>query len=322
MKNTTVRLMAETAVAAALCSLLLIITMYVPFLTALGVLVCGTPLMYMACKRGIVPSTWALLISFIVVFILTGNLLSALITILSYAIPGFAFGIAVSKKPRTSVFVLATSIAVLAGFLVELAIINGGGDGILNIMNELTAQISGAIQETLGTFNEKLPENLPVIINQLLDDSIKMFMRFLPAVFIIAALGYGYAVSMFGVYFLRRMRVCDVPYRSFSEIRAPRFISSMIFVFYIISVLGNSETIFIAAIDNIILISAAILGVCGLSTIDYYFRKKIPSGMARFFIYVAAFGFAFTIMTFIVTVLPLIGYIDSKGLMRRELEEK
>lgn len=320
MKNTKIRLITDTAIGAALCSLLLIITMYVPFIRVFGVLVCGTPFMYLACKRGVVSTITALLIALITVTILTGNLLTSILLVVSYALPGFAFSIAVSKKMSTSALVLITSGAVLLGFLIELVIMSG--DGIRNFMNEMMLQMSQTVEDTLSSLTEGAPENLPSLINKMLSESVEVFMRFLPAVFIITAFGYGYITSAFGAYFLKRMQICDIKFRKFYEIRAPKFISNMIFIFYIVSLIGDSRSTFIMAIDNIVLVSAAILGFCGLSVIDYYFRRKIEAGVARFVIYIAGFVLLSAIMPFAVTLLPMVGYIDSKGIMRRELEEK
>ncbi len=320
MKTSKVRLITDTAIGAALCSLLLVMVMYVPFIRVLGVFICGAPLMYLSCKRGIISSVVSVLIALVAIIILTGDILTSALLVLSYAFPGLAFGIAASKKTDTATMVLASAAAVMAGFILELVIINAD-DGMRNILNEIMHQFSQSIENSVASINQNLPEDLPFLINRLLNEFVETFMRFLPSLFIVTALFYGYVISAFGVCLLRRINVADIPFKKFSQVRAPGFVCNIAIILYLVSIIGNSENMFIAAVSNLVVISAAILGFCGLSTIDYYFKRKIKAGVARFIIYIAAFTFLLTIAPFVIGFLPMVGYIDSKGIMRKELEE-
>ena len=62
---------------------------------------------------------------------------------------------------------------------------------------------------------------------------------------------------------------------------------------------------------NVVLILYTILGVCGLSFIDYKFKPRVKSAVLRMVIYGAVFLLGSALVSVISNVLIIIGILDS-----------
>lgn len=308
-------MLADTAVGAALCALFLIMVTYVPLFSPFALFITGTPLMYLVCKRGIVSGISALVCAMFVTFFITGNVLSAALMAVVYALPGLAFGIVSAKNRKFSVSLTVVTAAVLLGLMLELVMINGGGDGIRSMITESTDSIehmlSKAIPDTPETAN--ITSSISVIMNQIVD----IFMLYLPAIVIMGATVYAYAISAFGVFFLKRMRVKSVHYKPFYMLHAPRGMCIAAILLFIVCRISDSEEIYMAALKNLSIVLTVAVGVCGFSFVDNAFRRGIPSGYVRAVIYASAWFVGFMLMSLVMNIFVILGFIDGFADFRR-----
>ncbi len=313
MKNTKVKAITDTAVSAALCVLFMVIATYVPLLSLPVSFAIGVPLMYTAVKWDWKFSIMAFICAAIVSVFIIGNLVSVLLLMLTYALPGLVFGICSSKKVRFSVSLALSALAVLAGLLIELMIINGSGDGISNLINSITENMGNTLKAAAARTNMLPPDDVEVFVSEAMAQTAQLFMLSLPTILIVPSVVYAYILVMLGIYIIKRTGGYTIPYTKFYMISAPKSMCIITFILLLIIQLGGLEGIYSAALQNLYNISALAISLSGLSAIDYSLRKKIPSGLARTIIYIAVFFAGFMFISFIMTVLIVIGYMDGLG---------
>ncbi len=316
MKNTKVRVVADAAMGAALCTLLYVISIYVPFISPFASFVCSAPLMYLACKRGSFAAISAFAVSTAALFIITGNILSAVLYATAYALPGMVFGICAAHNRKFYVTVAATAAAVLVGTMLELIIINGGGDGLKSMMEQITSAMGETMNNVLSA--GELPEGIDAqrLVSQMLTSAVDTFMLLLPAIIIISSVIFAYAISMFGVFFLNRLRVKKISYVKFSMMKAPRSLCFTTAVLFLLCRLWGDGGVMLAASQNLLIVLEGAIAVCGFSFIDWAFARKISSGYIRALIYCAIFFMGFIFVPLIINILIFIGYIDGFGHFR------
>ena len=142
-----VKVIAETAVGAALVVLFILIASYVPFFAGIGAIVSGIPLAYLCIKNGYISGICGAVVAFLISFALTGNILSVGITFLSYTLLGLSFGIAISKNVGFYSAVFITSFVALLGVIIDFMLVVGGVDGINSMLDLYFAEVQTAINE-------------------------------------------------------------------------------------------------------------------------------------------------------------------------------
>lgn len=310
MKNSKVKSITDSAVSAALCTLFIIIATYVPFLSVPVSFAVSVPLMYIALRHGINHSIMACLCAAFVSFFIIGDALSVTLLTLTYAVPGLVFGICSSKKMRFPLSIALSALSVLISFVIELMIINGGGDGIANLINSITQTMGETLKSSVAQTQMIPPGDAEVFISEMMTQTANLFLLSLPTIIIATSVIYAYIVSMVGIFFMKRLRVASVSYTKFYMICAPRSMCIITFILLLIIQLGGIEGTFGAALQNLYSLSVFYIAICGLSAIDYSLKKKIPRGILRAIIYIAVFLVGSVLSSFMITVLTVIGYLD------------
>lgn len=310
MKNTNVRIIADAAMGAALCTLLYVISLYVPLISPFAAFICSAPLMYLACKRGTIAAISALVVSTAALFIITGNMLTSLLFACAYALPGMVFGIMAAHNKRFYLTVAATAFSVLVGTMLELIVMNGSGDGIRNMLAQVTSGMENTLNQVLSASD--LPEGLDItrVVPQMLTSVIDMFMLFLPALVIISSVIFAYAISVFGIFLLKRLRVKKISYVKFSMMKAPRSLCYAVTILFLVCRLSDDGGIISAALQNMLIILGGALSVCGFSFIDWVLGKKITSGYIRAIIYCSVIIVGFFLSPLIINTLMFLGFLD------------
>ena len=310
MRNTKVKAMAEGAVAAALCTLLNIISMYVPVLSLFTTFLCGFPLMIVFCRWGAMVGFTSMVCSYAVTFIMTGNVLSPLLLMFLYALPTAMFGLMINKKQKFSNAVFVTALFVLIGFVTQLVILNGGGSGIEAQLSAMSEEIGSSI----GSIFSQNPALENSDINRLISEAMTMtvntLMLYLPAISIIFSAVLGYVISAFSVFLLKRLKIKNVQYVAFNRIKAPNgTIAVFILSFLLIHAYDNGGII-ISAIKNLSVIATTAVAISGFSFVDYMLSLKFISGYIRAAIYAAFWFVGFMMISIIFELFILLGIFD------------
>lgn len=312
MKNTKVKAITDTAVAAALCVLFIVIVTYVPFLSLPVSFAVGIPLMCIAVKWNWKFSIMACLCAAILSVFIIGNILSVALITLTYALPGLVFGICASRKTKFSFSIAFSAFTVLLGLIIELMLINGSGDGIANMINSITENMSETMKSAIAQSKALPLDDAQAFVSETMSRVADLFMLSLPTIIITASVIYAYIISMIGIYFMKRLRVASIPYTKFHMIAAPRSMCIITFVLLLIIQLGGIDGIYSAALQNLYNLSILFISLCGLSAIDYSLKSKVSSGIIRAIIYIAFFA-VFMFSAFTMTVLTVIGFMDGLG---------
>lgn len=320
MKNTKVRALTDTAVAAAICTLLVIIIIYIPLLTTPLALASGIPLMYICFKHnwryGVISGVCTSLVS----FILTGNIITLVLIMLTYVIPGLIFGICSSKGIKFMAAVFVSALSAMLGFVLELAIINGGGNGIDDALAQIAETMTQSMNTTFSQVGVPLEGDTKLMIDTAVKQAMYSIRLYIPSMIIILAVVYAYIVSALGVFILNRIRVKTPGYTKFYMIRAPKSMCVITIILFVVCNVSQSTSLIMSGMQNLLFISAGIMGVCGLSAVDFKLHKKIKSGYIRAIIYGAIFFGTFMFASILFMFLIVIGLTD--GIFERRSIKK
>ncbi len=320
MKNTRVRAIADTAVASAIGALFIIIMVYVAPLATLMPFTIGIPTVYIACKWDWRFACLCAVCSALSAFILIGDILSLGLIMLIYALPSLAFGICISKEIKPLGAVAASALTAVVGLVAELMLLNGDGNGILNLIKGITDNM----EQTLGAAVSQagvLPESdTAVVISEMLENTVDMFMLYLPSFVIIGAAVYSYCSSAFSLFILKRVGLKNLPTMKFYMLQASKSMCIVTVVLFIMCTGNTSNGVYMAALQNLLFILTSAIAVCGLAAIDYKLKNSIRSGYVRAIIYIAVFFTGFAFASVITSVLTVVGFVDRmRGI--REVEK-
>ena len=316
MKNTRVRAIADTAVASAIGALFIIIMVYVAPLATLMPFIIGMPIVYIACKWDWRFACLCAVCSALSAFVLIGDILSLGLIILIYALPSLAFGICISKEIKTFGAVAVSAIIAVIGLVVELMLLNGDGDGILNLIKGITDNMEQTLNATISQAGALIDSDVAVVISEMLDKTVDMFMLYLPSFVIIGAVVYSYCSSAFSVFVLKRVGLKNLPNMKFYMLKAPRAMCIVTVVLFILCLGNTSNGVYMASLQNLLFILTSAITVCGLASIDYKLRRGIKSGYVRAIIYIAVFFWGFAFASIITSVLTVVGFADGMRGMR------
>ncbi len=310
MRNTKVRALAETAVASALCSLLGIISMYVPPLSLPCSFLCGLPLMYVACRHGWIYGILSAVFATLCAGGLTAGFISAAMLMLSYGLPAMVFGICANRDYKFSTSLIAASVLTLAGMLIQLIMINGSGDGIEIMFTQSAESMTSMIYEMVP--KELLPAdiNITAIMAEVVSETVNTIIYYMPAIMIIMSVATAYLIIMLGIFLLSKFKIKQVEYTRFNMIKMPKITVVMIVLAFLAADLFDTDNIYVAALSNIMIVSIAAVGVSGFSYIDYMVSQKIKSGYIRAMIYAGIWLTGFMFVPFIAELSFILGVFD------------
>ncbi len=306
-----VKVIAETAVGAALVVLFVLIASYIPFFAGIGAIISGIPLVYLSVKNGYASGICGAVVAFVISFALTGNLLSVGIIFLSYTLLGLAFGIAISKNIGFYSAVMIAGVVALIGVIVDIVLVVGGTDGINSMLDIYFKEVQTALNEVYSIKGISADADVTKLISdatQIVRAGIKFY---LPSILIIVAYIYAYIVSFVSAFILKRLKIKTIDRTPFNMLRAPGIVCGMTVVLFILSFIVGGEGVFFAAIKNVLLISEIIIGICGFAFVDYKFSKVLNVTFIRILIYLGVFSFLSILVPFIADIMVLIGFLTS-----------
>lgn len=315
MKKTKVQALAYGAVCTALTVLLSIMSLYVPFLSVPMIFFAGVPLMYVSIGCGSRMASLSAVVSILILFILTGNFLSAVFTGISNILPGVAAGYCLGHRREFKQTVFATSAFVMLGLFAELAWINasGGGNGLENLITGSIDNARTIVFSVLDGASELKGTDVTVIA-EVLDEALGtakgLIMLYMPSLLIGISAVIGYLITAIGIFMLSRLGVKNLGYTPFWAIDASRMMCFAAAALYLFSSFSNGTEVLSAGVKNLTALMLAYICVCGMSYVDFSVKKRIKSGYLRTLIYAGVFVFGYFLSGFVMYILTILGMID------------
>lgn len=326
MKNENTRGIREGAMMVALTVVFMLLNKYVPLFSVVGTFLMGIPMAALAVRNGFKVIVPAVIAAFLVAVLVDGGVLAAVSTMLLSVIPGAVAGYMLGKKKPFFGALLGTSLAVCFGWIFELLVLElFVGSGIDQIISETIEQtkavMSSAIQSVGSAMSEKTGMTPEAFADTLFNTIAYMFRLYIPTMVVLSSLFSGYIVLRLSAFFINRTKLAAVKSVAFSEMKAPRSVSAVAVILYIIYMFTEPMTAVWSVIANMVFILYAVLACCGLSFLDYKLKTKIKAAPLRFLIYGAVMLFGGFLMGLIFNALIITGILDS-GRNFRGLEEK
>lgn len=316
MNKNRSKALREGAMMVALTIAIVLATQYIPLFSLIGTFACGIPMSALASRNGFKVTIPAILAVALLSILVTGNIFSGISLMLLSVIPGAVAGYGLGKKYSFFKVLFACCIAVCIGWIFELLVAKLFlGEGIEELLSSAMAQMRGMMESMVVTMTENglvgaeaTPDKL---IGEIMSATEQMTRLYLPSFIIISSMVSGYIIIRLCGFVINRAKLADIGIVTFSEIKAPASMGTAAILFYIVSMFADTSSIFGAVLTNIIFVLYTIIGVCGLSFLDFKLKAKIKSAALRTAIYILVFFLGSAFLPIISTVLIAIGIFDS-----------
>ncbi len=317
--NSRIAAICEGAMMTALSVLFLLIVRFVPVFWILALVAASTPTAALTIRRGLGISVVSVIAAVLVLFILTGDPLSSILSSAFYILPGLAIGYTLKRGCKFYTVLFSACITVALGLALDMMIINfaASGNGIEQMLQETVNIFKTAFNDALANVDIKEAEELSNSINQLIDQIPSIIKWYLPSFIIIASLVISYATLMFSIFILKRLKIFKGEALPFSMIKVPK---SMCFITLVLALITNfslDKGVLSAVFDNMVSIMYFVIGVSGFSFLDFLIKKKVKSGGIRFIIYLVAFFIGYIFIGVIMYALVIVGLIDGVRNIRK-----
>ncbi len=316
MKNQNTKGLREGAMAVALTAVLMLLTRFMPLFSFVGTFVCGIPLAVFAARNNLKTILLTLVAAFAVAVLICGGLISAATLVLMSCVPGAIAGYMMGGRKPFFMTLFATCLAVCIGWIFELIILEKVmGNGIAEMLSETLTQTKAMLSGIFDAMGDKVSGQSDVSPAQVLDTLIsatEAVMRlYFPSFIVASSMITGYIIIRISGFVIKRTKLANVETVDFSHLKAPRSMSVAALLFYTVYIFTSSESAVFPMIANVVFILYMLLGICGLSLVDFKLKAKIKSAILRFAIYILIFMFGGIFVSIISTVLIFIGIMDA-----------
>lgn len=318
MRNSSARLIADCALGVALSAVLMLISAYVPFLSFISLLACGSPMVYIVFKHNAYAGILAALCTLPVAFIALGDIVGTIMLMLLYIVPSLVFAVSRKKLGDGGFYttLILTAAACTVAYIVMLAITKGDGGGIQDYIASSGENMRSAMEKAIPGAEIEQAE-IKNALSSAVTMAVEMVMRYLPSIVIGVSGVTAYMLIMFNVFLMRRLRVAEIHYPGFFELKLLRSTCFVLIIFYIIDIFADDKSMFSAIFDNMTALLTVGFAICGLSFVDFHFRRRLRSGYLRAVVYIVIGIVGFMLVPFIYEVLVFIGFFDGLRDMRR-----
>jgi uncharacterized protein YybS (DUF2232 family) len=311
-----VRKLTEGAILLAAFAVLLLLTIYVPFLGMIVNLFLAVPFMLFAAKNDgksiVVFIIASLLLSFIV-----GTIMSLPLT-LAYGTTGVVIGYLIQKQKNMGVLFITGSLV----FLVNLIIIYVASIVLFKVdmiteMIEMMRESLNVSADLLKNFGDT--QNTEKMLEQF-NNGLNLIKTLIPTLFVISSLLIVFIMQLISFPIIKRFGVKVEKWKNFKEISLPKSLLYYFLLTLIVSMLVNPEegTFMYMAIINLTYILQFMMILQGYTFIFYFFDKK---GLSKAIsITIAIVSFIIPIFLYIVGILGIIdlGFDLRKGFNKKE----
>jgi uncharacterized protein YybS (DUF2232 family) len=311
-----VRKLTEGAILLAAFAVLLLLTIYVPFLGMIVNLFLAVPFMLFASKNDgksiVVFIVASLLLSFIV-----GTIMSLPLT-LAYGTTGVVIGYLIQKQKNMGVLFITGSLV----FLVNLIIIYVASIVLFKV--DMITEMIEMMRESLNVSADLLKnfgntQDSEKVLEQF-NNGLNLIKTLIPTLFVLSSFLIVFIMQLISFPIIKRFGVRVEKWKSFKEISLPKSILYYFLLTLLVNMLMNPEegSFWYMAIINLTYILQFLMILQGYTFIFYYFDKKGFSKAIS--ITLAIVSFLIPIFLYIVGILGIIdlGFDLRKGFNKKE----
>jgi uncharacterized protein YybS (DUF2232 family) len=311
-----VRKLTEGAILLATFAVLLLLTIYVPFLGMIVNLFLAVPFMLFAAKNdgksNLVFIVASLLLSFIV-----GTIMSLPLT-LAYGTTGVVIGYLIQKQKNMGVLFITGSLV----FLVNLIILYVASIVLFKV--DMITEMVEMMRESLNVSADLLknfgnPQDSEKVLEQF-NNGLNLIKTLIPTLFVVSSFFIVFIMQLISFPIIKRFGVKVEKWKSFKEISLPKSLLYYFLLTLLVNMLMNPEegTFWYMAIINMTYILQFLMILQGYTFIFYYFDKKGFSKAIS--ITIAIVSFLIPIFLYIVGILGIIdlGFDLRKGFNKKE----
>jgi uncharacterized protein YybS (DUF2232 family) len=310
-----VRKLTEGAILLAAFAVLLLLTIYVPFLGMIVNLFLAVPFMLFAAKNDgksiVVFIIASLLLSFIV-----GTIMSLPLT-LAYGTTGVVIGYLIQKQKNMGVLFISGSLVFLVNLiLIYVASIVFFKVDMITEMIEMMRESLNVSADLLKNFGNT--QESEKVLEQF-NNGLNLIKTLIPTLFVLSSFFIVFIMQLISFPIIKRFGVKVEKWKSFKEISLPKSLLYYFLLTLLVSMLINPEegTFWYMAIINMTYILQFLMILQGYTFIFYYFDKKgYSKGIS---ITIAIVSFLIPIFLYIVGIL---GIIDLGFDLRKSFNKK
>jgi uncharacterized protein YybS (DUF2232 family) len=311
-----VRKLTEGAILLAAFAVLLLLTIYVPFLGMIVNLFLAVPFMLFAAKNDgksiVVFIIASLLLSFIV-----GTIMSLPLT-LAYGTTGVVIGYLIQKQKNMGVLFITGSLVFLVNLIFTyVASIMFFKVDMITKMIEMMRRSLNVSADILNNFGNT--QDTEKVLEQF-NNGLNLIQTLIPTLFVLSSFFIVFIMQLTSFPIIKRFGVKVEKWKSFKEISLPKSILYYFLLTLLISMFMKPEegTFWYMAIINMTYILQFLIILQGYTFIFYYFDKKGFSKAIS--ITIAIVAFLIPIFLYIIGILGIIdlGFDLRKGFNKKE----
>jgi uncharacterized protein YybS (DUF2232 family) len=313
LKNT--KRLTEAAVLLAVFAVLLLISLYLPFLSIISIWFLPLPFIYIAWKNDW-KTTLIFFIASIIISLIVGSLLAIPLTIL-YGTTGITLGYLVQRKKSRLFITIAATLVILANVLIQY-----GASVILfdiNYLKETITIMEKSFDSSLELLDSMGKENEAKIFKEQFENMIAAMKLLLPSLLVISAFIIAYLLQIINFSLLKRFGIHLGKWKPFRELSLPRSIIWYYLATAILTLILKPEagSYLHTALWNLAYILQILLVVQGLAFVYFFsYIKALPKAIP---IIVTVLLFIAPLVLYIIRIL---GIIDLGFDLRKRLYKK
>ena len=270
-----------------------------------GFIIAGVCLSVLVACGGFIP---AAISSAVALLICSGVSAGSIVEfLLGGIVPGIAIGLGYIKRLRLPQAMIAPSLS-FCGMWAYMFVFYKKTTGN-NMFEDATSLIVESFKQSLTALpaENALPENFTKELISVFETGMDVFQLIVPSLVILFSCILSFAVIMISKKLVFRH---GGPIVSFSKLYVP---SSAIAVTFICGILFFTiKTPFKFFLGNVLILMLCFYFLCGFSTVDFFFRRKLPRTAIRILIYILGFMFlGLIIPQFVYTFIFMVGALDS-----------
>jgi uncharacterized protein YybS (DUF2232 family) len=313
VKNT--QRLTEGAVLLAIFAVLLLITLYVPFLGIISIFFLALPFIYFAWKNDFKGIT-VFLIASIMISLIVGSFLSIPMTLL-FGTTGIALGFLVQKNKSRTTILLVASLVFLVNMLVQYGVAVAFFQ--FNFITEAATMLEKSLDSSFQVLDSFGRGDEVEKLKKQFDTMMMMFETLMPSMFVMSSFIFVYLLQLINFPLLKRFGLKVTHWKSFRELSLPKSILWYYLITAILSLILKPETgsYLYLALWNLAYILQILLVFQGLSFVYFICHLRgMPKAVP---IIITVLGL---IQPMILYIIRILGIIDLGFDLRKRLQKK